>query len=113
MVSANYLNTDSEIDAFDSTYGVRYGLARVADASGFTVPSFGTVFAVGRDGKLLWTGNVDDVTDSMVEQWLAKPWGPPEKDDESCSSTPRQGLPMLLGVLAALACAVRLRRLPA
>jgi hypothetical protein len=113
VVSANYVNSDSEIDAFDSAYGVRYGLARVADASGFNVPSFGTVFAIGRNAKLLWTGSIDDVTDSMVEQWLARPWGPPETDEESCSTSPRHGLPLLLGLLAALTSATRLRRGPA
>lgn len=109
VVSASYVNTDAEIDGFDSAYGVRYGLVRVADASGYTVPMFGTVFAISRDGKLLWSGSANDVTDSMVEQWLAEPWGPPETDDESCTSSPRAGWPMLLGALAALVLALRYR----
>lgn len=109
VVSASYVNTDAEIDGFDSAYSVRYGLVRVADASGYTVPMFGTVFAISRDGKLLWSGNINDVTDAMVEEWLAGPWGPPETDEESCTTSARARWTMLLGALAALVLALRRR----
>lgn len=76
----NYAHTDAEITTFVNTYGVNYRVARVADDSGYTVPMYGTVFAIGRDGRLLWTGNATLVTDEMVESWVATP--PAGEDDK-------------------------------
>ncbi|CAG1006100.1 hypothetical protein ANRL2_04554 [Anaerolineae bacterium] len=73
VVSVSYANTDAEIAAFISTYGARYGIARIQDDSGYTVPMFSWMFAIDRMGRLLWSGRNDTLTDAMIETWTSPP----------------------------------------
>lgn len=86
VLGANYVDNDTDIQNFMTTYGVQYGIASVADSSGYTVPMFSTVFAIDADGLILWSGSSDLISDNMVESWLGISGGGGGGDDESCSS---------------------------
>ncbi|MCC7509141.1 MAG: hypothetical protein IT464_07175 [Planctomycetes bacterium] len=104
IVAANYAQNDTEIQDFITTYGATYGMARVADDSGYTVPSYSTVFAIDRQGRLLWSGSSSLVTNAMVEDWLSPPAGKDGgKKEEGCSTSPAPGGSAAAAVLAALA----------
>jgi uncharacterized protein (TIGR03382 family) len=102
----NYANTDAEIQNFITTYGANYSFARVVDDSGYTVPIASTVFAIGRDGRVLWTGLSSDITDAMVESWIAEGQGgsgggdDSDEDEQGCAAG-SGGVPAaLFGVMA-------------
>lgn len=111
IVAANHAQDDAAIANFIATYSVTYPVARVADSSGYTVPIYETGFAIGRDGRLLWTGPMSSVTDTMVQDWLAAvPAGDSaqadEDDDEGCSTASggSGGLLWLLAVALVVIC---------
>jgi len=111
IVAANHAQDDAAIANFIATYSVTYPVARVADSSGYTVPIYETGFAIGRDGRLLWTGPMSSVTDTMVQDWLnAVPAGnsapADEDDDEGCSTSSgsRGGLFWLLAAIPVALC---------
>jgi hypothetical protein len=88
ILYTNYANTDSDIQAFITTFGANYSFARVADDSGYTVPQFGTCFVVGQGGNLVWSGYSDTITNQMIEGWLDADQscgcsGPEDDEDES------------------------------
>jgi uncharacterized membrane protein len=101
VIGANSTDTDQDIADFVTTFGVTYAVARVADTTGYTVPSFSTVYAINRDGTILFTGPSSQVTDAMVEQWLGKP-DDSDDEDESCSTGHTRGTGGAAVVLAAL-----------
>ncbi len=103
IVSANHAQNDTEIQDFITNFGATYGIARVADDSGYTVPAYSTVFAIDRQGRLLWSGPSSAVTNAMVEDWLSPPSdkGGCEKK-ESCSTSPATGSISAAALLAAL-----------
>jgi hypothetical protein len=82
MLSVNYANTDAEIQNFITTYGANYSFARVVDDSGYTVPIASTVFAIDRQGRVLWSGLSSAITDTMVEGWLEAGQGGSAGDDD-------------------------------
>lgn len=104
VVAANYAQNDTEIQDFITNYGATYGVARVADDSGYTVPIYSTVFAIDRQGRLLWSGSSSLVTNAMVEDWITPPSGKDgDKKEESCSTSPATGGISAAALLAALA----------
>ena len=101
VIGANTTDTDMDIGAFMGTYGASYAVVRVADTSGYTVPIFSTVYAIDRDGTILFTGPSSSVTDAMVEQWVGSPKDD-EDEDETCSTAPAQGPGGVVALLAAI-----------
>lgn len=104
VVGANHVHTDVEIQDFITTYGVSYGIAMVADNSGYAYPMYSTVYAIDRDGKIVWIGPSNAITNEMVEGWLNPDsgGGGGGGDDEACSTNGGTGWPAL-AVIGALA----------
>lgn len=107
VVGANHVHTDTEIDNFITTYGVTYGIAMVADNTGYAYPMYSTIYAIDRDGKIVWIGPSNSITNEMVEDWLNPDSGGGGGDgdeEEACSATQGKGGWPALTVLGALAC---------
>jgi MYXO-CTERM domain-containing protein len=115
IVGANFADTTVDVQNFITTYGANYGIAQVADSTGYTVPMYSWVFAIDTDGTLLWSGSSSDVTDEMVEGWLGIDGGSGGggDDDEECSTAPGNGHAWLLVLGALGAAALRRRKLHA
>ncbi|MBK8206771.1 MAG: hypothetical protein IPK87_08225 [Planctomycetes bacterium] len=105
VIALNFANTDPEIDNFVLTYGATYGLARVADSSGYNVPQFSWAHAIDAQGTILWQGSTSSVTDAMINDWLNPGNGTGDKgsdeDDDGCTIT-TGGVPGVLSVMLAL-----------
>ncbi|MBX3459858.1 MAG: hypothetical protein KF696_07820 [Planctomycetes bacterium] len=104
VVGANFADTDVEIADFVTNFGVAYGVAMVADNNDYPIPTYSTVYVIGRDGKILWIGPSTSVTNEMVEGWLnPAPGKGNSSKEEQCSTGMRSGGDGLWALLAALA----------
>ena len=106
VVSANHLNSPAEIQTFMTTFGTAYSIVRVNDSAGYSFVGFvNAAYAVSRDGRILWSGNLDNLDDAMIAQWI----DPGTVDQGGCTSRNSGDAP-LWSILVGLIGAAALRR---
>jgi hypothetical protein len=79
MVGWSGCSADSQIWSTAQSWGSNYGIAAATSVPSYYYPggslSFGTAWVFDRTGLLLWTGPATQVTDTMVQGWIASGGG--------------------------------------
>lgn len=79
MVGWSGCTQESQIQSTAQSWGSQYGIACASNVPSYYYSggslSFGTCWAFDKTGKLLWTGMGSQVTDTMVQGWIASSGG--------------------------------------